>query len=57
MNVFVISKDEDIDGSTFCKLNAILLHQIGVRMGSAITLQRVIQEAEQVYRYKVFLLL
>lgn len=40
------AKDEEIDGTTFFELNAVLLHQMGLSMGQAIKLQKVIKNAK-----------
>jgi hypothetical protein len=40
------AKDEEIDGTTFFELNALHLHRMGISMGQAIKLQKVIKNAK-----------
>jgi len=40
------AEEEQIDGTTFFELNAVLLHRMGISMGQAIKLQQVIKNAK-----------
>jgi len=43
-NIYCVYLDEEVDGESFCHLDALLLHQLGIRMGPAVKLQKLIRE-------------